>query len=558
MKLKLLSLCAAFVLAFCCVFGAACKPNGIESIALNGLGELVITMQDGSVSTLGKIGGKDNERVEEAYVSNGSLKFKLVTGDTVDLGTIAGLTDAFIDDDGSLMIFIANKEKLFNCGKAIEGIVANDFTYKEVWEGGKVKGYSVTGLLNTTSETVYVSPTYKEKRVVGISDEAFKDCTQIESINIPDSVESIGKFAFSDCSNLVNINFGIGLKEVDNYAFARCWGLKDVNVRSIEAWCEISFADPSSNPLYFGDNLYEKGTLITELNLSDAVTKIGAYTFYEYAHIKSVATGDGAAEIGDFAFYGCTALESLKLGWGVAALGVHSFSGCGVLKDVTVGESLKTIGDFAFNMCGNIEKIVLPDSTRSIGESSFNECYSLKEISLNDGLETIGDGAFAGCPSLEKFIMPDSVKEIGHGVLMNIRGSGFGGESGDITGISEIRVSNSITEIPDYAFSMCGIKSITLGSKVRIVGYSSFFGCEALESVVIPVSVTTIQSYAFYHCSSLNTVFYEGDETKWNDVFIGKNGNDIRNAAVYFYSAEKPAAPGNFWHYVQGVPTVWE
>ena len=154
--------------------------------------------------------------------------------------------------------------------------------------------------------------------------------------------------------------------------------------------------------------------------------------------------------------------------------------------------------------------------------------------------------------------MPDSIKQLGHGVLMNGNGGSFGGDVGQLTGFLEIRISNSITEIPDYAFSMCGIKSITLGSSVKIVRYSSFFGCEALESIVIPKSVSTIQSYAFYHCTSLSTVFYEGDAAKWRDVFIGSNGNDIKNATVYFYSEEKPATSGNFWHYVDGIPTVWE
>ena len=558
MRLKILT----FLALACCAFGVACKPRGIDNIALNGSGELVVTMKDGSLTNLGKIGGEDGERVEEAYAEDGGLSFKLVTGDTVDLGEIdddgEALKEAYLDDDGYLILAFS-EEKTFNCGKAVYGgTVANDFEYEEVKDGQELVGYTVTGLLNNETAEIYFSPKYKGKPVVGISEEAFKNNGKMESVTVPDSVKSIGARAFSDCVKLKTISVGRGLETTGEAVFARCEGLEKVNVNDIAEWCGADFASPSSNPLYFASTLLLNNEEITDLQIPDSAEKIGRYAFYECENVKSVNTGKGVKEIGESAFFGCDVLESAVIGDGVTKIGEQAFSGCTLLKTLTLGNGLTEIGEYAFANCDNLEEADIPSSVKIIGESAFSECYSLKKVTMRYGLETICDGAFAGCSSLGRFIMPDSVKSIGFGILMNTYGGGFVDPSGEEGGVTEIRVSNSLTEISDYAFASCAIKSIMWGNSVKIIRYSSFFGCGALESIVIPKSVSTVQSYAFHNCDNIKTVYYCGDSSDWNRVFIGRNGNDkLREAKVYFYS-EQPDSSGNFWHYVNGAPAVWE
>ena len=50
---------------------------------------------------------------------------------------------------------------------------------------------------------------------------------------------------------------------------------------------------------------------------------------------------------------------------------------------------------------------------------------------------------------------------------------------------------------------------------------------------------------------------YEGNAEEWGKIRIGKNGNDITNAEVLYYSEQRPEAEGNFWHYENGVPVKW-
>ena len=396
-------------------------------------------------------------------------------------------------------------------------------------------GFEVTGLKDSALTEIVIPSSFNGKPVTGIAENAFKDLNGITSVTIPATIETVGK-----------------------NAFARCEGLEKVNVSDMGAWCEVSFATPASNPLYFAQNLYLDNALVTELKVPDAATKIGDFAFYGYENLVSVDTGNGVKAIGERAFFGCPALESVTVGGGVESIGEQAFSTCEKLQKLSFGENLKEVGGYAFSECVSLNEVSLPSGMEAIGESAFLGCLQLAKFTVNDGLKTIGDAAFAGCTALENFIMPDSVTSIGMGILMNNKSAGFEQGEDSLNNISEIRISNSLTEIPDFAFSNCKIESVTIGNKVTRINYSAFYGCGSLKSVVIPQTVKRISSYAFYKCNALEAVYYIGGAADWQKVVIGNNGNPIKTAPVYYYSFSKPSASGNYWHYVGGVPVVWE
>lgn len=287
------------------------------------------------------------------------------------------------------------------------------------------------------------------------------------------------------------------------------------------------------------------------------VTRIGENAFYENGGITGVTIPDSVVSIGISAFYNCGNLKSVTVGDGVTVIGELAFADCYGLETVELGTSVKVIDEYAFSQCYSLKEINLPSGLETIGECAFVECESLKSAVLPDGLKTIGDCAFGGCRLLKSFIIPDSVEKIGWGVLtFSAGGAGF--RPGDSTNsLTELVISNSITEIPDSAFSMTNISNLIIGKKVETIRYSAFYGCGLLESVVMPKSVTRIESYAFYKCSSLQAVYYEGTAEEWGKITIGRNGNDISVAQKYFYSETQPAAEGDFWHYVDGKPVKW-
>jgi hypothetical protein len=95
--------------------------------------------------------------------------------------------------------------------------------------------------------------------------------------------------------------------------------------------------------------------------------------------------------------------------------------------------------------------------------------------------------------------------------------------------------------------------------------YGIYSGCvgralsfSAVKNIVIPVSVSKIEEGVFWSATKLTTVFYMGTANDWNNISINPHNNEyLLNATRYYYSETKPTNSGNYWHYVDGVPTVW-
>ncbi len=77
---------------------------------------------------------------------------------------------------------------------------------------------------------IVIPATYEGKPVTSIYDSAFKQCKELRSITLPDTITSIGDFAFKSCENLTSINLPDGLKSIGIYAFSQCFGLTSITI----------------------------------------------------------------------------------------------------------------------------------------------------------------------------------------------------------------------------------------------------------------------------------------------------------------------------------------
>jgi len=110
------------------------------------------------------------------------------------------------------------------------------------------------------------------------------------------------------------------------------------------------------------------------------------------------------------------------------------------------------------------------------------------------------------------------------------------------------------------------LKTVIWQDGITTVGNNKYSyvntGCDleysAIENIVIPASVTKIYSNVFKQCLQLSSVFYMGSEEDWGKITIESAGNVcLTDATRYYYSETQPVDSGNYWHYVDGVPTVW-
>lgn len=116
------------------------------------------------------------------------------------------------------------------------------------------------------------------------------------------------------------------------------------------------------------------------------------------------------------------------------------------------------------------------------------------------------------------------------------------GEKITITGCdrtaTEIEIPESIggkpvTKIGGDAFYGCkSLKSITISDSVTTIGEYAFYYCSSLTSVTIPKSVTVINSDAFYNSKNISTVYYNGTEDDWDEIYIYKGNDALTNATL--------------------------
>ena len=278
-------------------------------------------------------------------------------------------------------------------------------TGEELPDGGLVfelasdgESYAVADYTGTSTE-VEIPSVHEGLPVTSIGQYAFRGCSGLTSVIIPDTVTRIGDFAFEDCSSLTSVTIPNSVTSIGWSAFSGCSGLTSVYITDLVAWCGIEFGGSYANPLSYAHNLYLNGELGTELVIPDGMTSIGQYAFSGCT--AEIVWGDdpGITEIGEYAFYGYKG-TSITIPDSVASIGPYAFAYCTELTSVTIPNGVTSIGDSAFSGCRGLTSVTIPDRVTGIGDSAFYCCYGLTSVTIGDSVTSIGIYAFLGCAKL--------------------------------------------------------------------------------------------------------------------------------------------------------------
>ncbi|MBR2336868.1 MAG: leucine-rich repeat domain-containing protein [Clostridia bacterium] len=297
------------------------------------------------------------------------------------------------------------------------------YSAKQYYEGGSYTTYYIPSSLTSVTITggnIFYCAFYNldsltsveiGDSVTSIGAYAFRDCDSLTSVEIGDSVTTIGDYAFEYCYSLTSVVIGDSVTSIGSYAFYDCGKLVEV----INNSSHITVTKGSSSNGYVGcyalsvfnkgdtyvnkftnDNGYiiytdgEEKILVdyngtqTDLVIPDYITQINGYAFRDSDSLTSVEIPDSVTTIGFRAFYDCDSLTSVEIPDSVTTIGYSAFSDCYSLTSVVIGDSVTTIGDYAFYYCSSLTSVVIGDSVTTIGEFAFSDCYSLTSVTFKD------------------------------------------------------------------------------------------------------------------------------------------------------------------------------
>ena len=244
-------------------------------------------------------------------------------------------------------------------------------------------------------------------------------------------------------------------------------------------------------------------------------------------------------------------LETLNIGRGVSSIGSSSVEGS-TLTQVTFDKDYSdnatpvelTIDNKAFYGCSNLEEIEFPNRVVSIGNEAFKEAgTSTTEFKVSferrftangasvdfDRNLTIGESAFYGCSTIKELELPIRLTSLGHDSFKLT------------TGLKTMSIREDIADarletIPSGAFQESG-----------------------LETISIPRSVTSIETFAFGSCYDLQEIRFQeqivesgqtqeplviepqafagGDESRYKPIDVYLDINPVNRKLVCKYNA---------------------
>lgn len=280
-----------------------------------------------------------------------------------------------------------------------------------VFLGDEIKNFNGTYYFSNCDKLKVFEIT-ENSQITSFAQYTFYDCAVLKEIYIPSGVTALptsndGKIGFlSMCPMLDTIIFAddIKLTSIGATAFRGCTALTSIDLP--DGLTEIQA------------NAFNGCTNLTGVKIPDSVTTLGENAFRSTGIVDSPFSATSRCTTwGKYVFRDCDSLKNFIVPRSLTETpgdqGYGPFSECEGIDIVTFGTygEMTNLPSLIFAL-SNIKEIILPEELVSIGARAFYYTSGLEEIIIPNSVETIGERAFQSCTSLEKIVFGNSLKYI--------------------------------------------------------------------------------------------------------------------------------------------------
>ena len=303
----------------------------------------------------------------------------------------------------------------------------------------------------------------------------------------------------------------------------------------------VEYGDLTYRVTSIGANAFFWCGDLTSVSFGSNVTSIGYQAFYNCANLTSIDIPNSVTSIGDFAFIYDNSINTVTIGSGLSYIGVDAFSQCHGLTSYNVSadnQNYSSLDGVLLNKdqttillypCGKEGDYVVPNSVTFISKEAFDMCWELTGITISENVADI-KGGFSGCTGLKSVVWNAKNCYSGRFNTPNYIESFIFGEKVEyipsccygLSGLTSIVIPNSVTSIASWAFWSCsGLTSVTIGDNVTSIGESAFAGCSGITSLTLPSSLSYIGQFAFNDCSGIASITCKAvnPPTSWGNCF---------------------------------------